>query len=112
MYMIFGKDSMWKYLWKWQDWSRMYFTWSPKFIVQSLVKIFGVEKWEQVFDDFMKWVEGIKDLDYPAYWKDSPATFVLYKKKKDENKGYGQRNTKKVYDTEEESGEDGEDFRS
>ena len=97
IYMIFGKDNTWKYCRKWQDWGRMYFTWSPQFIIQSLTKIFGTEKGEQVFNDFMKWVEWIKDLDFPWHWKDSPATFVLYKKRDDENKGNEQRYTKKVY---------------
>ena len=80
----------------------MYFTWSPKFIVQSLVNIYWPEKGEQVFNDFMRGVEWIQKLSYPVHWKDAPATFVLYNKKPNETKSNEPSYTKKVYDREEE----------
>jgi len=104
VYMIFGKDNAWNYSWMGQDGSKMHFTWSPKFMVQSLVKIFWPEKWEQVFNDFMLWVEWIKDLEYPWHWKDSPATFVLYKKKRNETKSYKRDDAEEVYYRKEELG--------
>lgn len=111
-YFKFEEDSEWRYRWVGQDWSKLYFAWTPKFIVQSLVKLYWRKEWEEIFTKFMKWIAWIKDIEFPGYRKDSPATFVLYRKLLDENKSYKSGNTKEVYDWEEEPGENGEDIRT
>lgn len=109
IYFSFCKSDDWKYFWKWQNWDIIHFPWNPKFIVKSLVKIFWAAKWEQIFDDFMRGMEWLKDVEYPTWRANEPAAFVLYKANKDDNKGKESGNIKKIHDSKKESWEDWKD---
>ena len=107
IYYTFKENEQW-YFWRWDDWSKMYFWWNPKFIVEALIKKFWYEKWREVFDDFMEGIRWISDLKYINDWKTDTATFVLYRYEKNDNKESQSIISKKIQSNKEEFTEDGE----
>ncbi len=83
-YFVYKENDDW-YFRENERWERLFFWGNPKFMVTSLVDLFGVDKWKKVFEDFMAWVKNIKNLQIFFTWKQT-ATFVLYEKNLDDNK--------------------------
>lgn len=83
-YFVYRENNDWYYREN-NRWDKLYFWWNPKFIVESLVDLFGVEKWKSIFDWFMEWIRNIKNMQIFFDWKET-ATFVLYRNRKNANK--------------------------
>lgn len=71
------KEKDWDYYWEWPNREKLRFCGRPKFIIQSLVRLYWPEEAKEIFDKFITAIKNIPEME--ADWaKFKAATFVLY----------------------------------
>lgn len=104
------KEKDWDYYWEWPKGEKLRFCGRPKFIIQSLVKLYWAEEAQNIFQKFMQWVATIPDMesDWASF---KAATFVLYTRdNKDDTKEFWGKIEKNIYSQEKESWSYGKDI--
>lgn len=96
-YFIY-KEKDWDYYWEWPHREKLRFCGRPKFIIQSLVKLYWAEEAKELFEKFMNGIAAIPDMEID-WQKFKAASFVLYSREdnKDDFKEFWSASTKEIY---------------
>lgn len=111
-YYVF-KEKDWDYYREWPHREKLRFCGRPKFIIQSLVKLYWPEEAKEIFDKFMNGVRYTPniDVDWASF---KAATYVLYRREnnKDDIKEFWTSDDQSLHGEEEECRSYGENIRS